>query len=199
MVEKYWPVSEDAATFRANFVHGTAANGASLEDVASQQKSFVALLVGIAIDKGLLDISKPVTSYIGPGWSSARVSQESIITVRNLLEMNSGLQENMTYGSAPDTQFYYNTPAYAVLKRVLEAASKLSLDFGALAASSSRVFTFTSFGSTEVSAHSPSPTLKSRRLSVASPLSTVLLPAVQVNTNVTGLLRRRNVSAPSAA
>jgi CubicO group peptidase (beta-lactamase class C family) len=128
VVEKYWPVSEDAATFRANFVHGTAANGASLEDVASQQKSFVALLVGIAIDKGLLDISKPVTSYIGPGWSSARVSQESIITVRNLLEMNSGLQENMTYGSAPDTQFYYNTPAYAVLKRVLEAASKLSLD-----------------------------------------------------------------------
>lgn len=123
-----WPVPEADATFRANLVHGVTPDGQTLEDVASQQKSFVSLLVGIAIDKGLLDISRTVTSYVGVGWSGARFQREDVITVRNLLEMNSGLQENLSYGVDPDTLFYYNTPAYAVLKRVLEAASKQSLD-----------------------------------------------------------------------
>lgn len=128
VVQKYWPLPDDAGTFRANFVHGTAADGALLEDVASQQKSFVALLAGIGIDKGLLDLSKPVSAYTGTGWSKATATQEAAITVRNLMEMNSGLKENLTYEAAPDTKFFYNTPAYAVLKRVLEGASKLPLD-----------------------------------------------------------------------
>lgn len=128
VTKSIWPVPESDRVFRNNLVHGVTPDGQTLEDVASQQKSFIALLVGIAIDKGLLDTSKTVTSYVGPGWSSARFSREEVITVRNLLEMNSGLQENLTYGSAPDTLFFYNTPAYAVLKRVLEAASKRSLD-----------------------------------------------------------------------
>ena len=115
-------------TFRTNFVHGTASDGALLEDVASQQKSFIAILVGVAIDKGLLDISKPVSAYAGAGWSKATPEQEAKITVRNLLEMNSGLKENLTYDAEPDTKFFYNTPAYAILKPVLEGASKQSLD-----------------------------------------------------------------------
>ncbi len=128
VVQKYWPLPDDAETFRANFVHGTAAGGALLEDVASQQKSFVALLAGIAIDKGLLDLSKPVSAYTGTGWSKATAEQEAAIRVRNLIEMNSGLKENLSYEAAPDTKFFYNTPAYAVMKRVLEGASKLPLD-----------------------------------------------------------------------
>lgn len=128
VVQKYWPIPEADQTFRTNFVHGTASDGAPLEDVASQQKSFVAILAGVAIDKGLLDIAKPVSAYTGAGWSKASATQEAAITVRNLMEMNSGLKENLSYDTAPDTKFFYNTPAYAVMKRVLEGASKLSLD-----------------------------------------------------------------------
>lgn len=128
ITRRIWPVPEADRMFRNNLTHGVTPDGQTLEDVASQQKSFIALLVGIAIDKNLIDTSQTVTSYIGNGWSNARFSLESVITVRNLLEMNSGLQENLTYGSPPGTRFYYNTPAYAVLKRVLEAASKRSLD-----------------------------------------------------------------------
>lgn len=62
IVEKLWPLPADARAFRAAFVHGTAPDGALLEDVASQQKSFVAILAGIAVDKGLLDLSQPVSS-----------------------------------------------------------------------------------------------------------------------------------------
>lgn len=123
-----WPVPEADTTFRASLVHGVTPDGQTLEDVASQQKSFVALLVGIAIDKGLLDIARPVNAYTAAGWSKASADQEAAIKVRNLLEMNSGLAENLSYDAAPDTKFYYNTPAYAILKRVLEGASKRPLD-----------------------------------------------------------------------
>lgn len=128
LVEEHWPLGGDAAAFQRNFVHGTTKDGALLEDVASQQKSFVAILIGIAIDEGLLDISKPVDAYAGAGWSKATAAQEARITVRNLLQMNSGLHANLTYDAPPDTKFFYNTPAYAVLKKVLEGAAQRSLD-----------------------------------------------------------------------
>lgn len=128
LVEKVWPLAADAEAFRSGFVHGEARDGALLEDVASQQKSFVAILAGVAIDKGLLDLSKPVSFYIGEGWSKATPDQERAITVRNLLEMNSGLKESLAYETAPDAKFFYNTPAYAIMKPVLEAASRQSLD-----------------------------------------------------------------------
>ncbi len=128
LTERYWPLGDDAATFRNNFVHGSAANGALLEDVASQQKSFIALLVGVGVDKKLIDIEKPVSAYAGAGWSRVAPEQEAKISVRHLLEMNSGLKENLSWEAAPGATFFYNTPAYAVLKKVLEGASKQSLD-----------------------------------------------------------------------
>jgi CubicO group peptidase (beta-lactamase class C family) len=127
IAERLWPLEPGAKAF-AGFVHGQAADGALLEDVASQQKSFVAILAGVAIDKGLLDLSKPVSAYIGSGWSKATPEQEAAITVRNLMEMNSGLKENLTFEAAPDTKFFYNTPAYAIMKPVLEAASRQPLE-----------------------------------------------------------------------
>jgi CubicO group peptidase (beta-lactamase class C family) len=126
--EHNWPLPTEAASFAANFTHGTDAHGALQEDVASAQKSFVAILAGVAIDKGLLDISKPVSAYIGPGWSKAAPEQEKFITVRNLLEMNSGLTERLAYEASAGTKFFYNTPAYAIMKPVLEKASGQKLD-----------------------------------------------------------------------
>lgn len=126
--EHNWPLGAGAAQFSANFTHGTDAHGALEEDVASAQKSFIAILAGVAIDKGLLDISKTVTSYLGPGWSKAAPEQEKSITVRNLMEMNSGLTEKLTYEAPAGTKFFYNTPAYAIMKPVLEKASGMKLD-----------------------------------------------------------------------
>lgn len=122
IAERFWPAPEDDATF-ALFVHGRAADGALVEDVASLQKSIVALLAGIAEDKGLLNADYPVSHYLGAGWSKAAPEQEAAITVRHLMEMNSGLKEDLTFEAAPGTRFFYNTPAYAKLQGVLEAAS----------------------------------------------------------------------------
>jgi len=125
IAEHNWPLPDDAAsqTFRANFVHGEAAGGALREDVASQQKSLIAILVGVGVDKGLIDVEKPVASYLGAGWSKATPEQEGMITIRHLLEMTSGLKENLSYEAPAGSKFFYNTPAYAKLKPVLEKAS----------------------------------------------------------------------------
>ena len=127
LVERNWPAPADAGAFRA-FAYETTADGALLEDVASQQKSFVAVLAAIAVDKGLLDFEKPVSDYIGAGWSKASPEQERAIRVIHLLNMNSGLGEPLNYLAAPGAAFFYNTPAYAVTKRVLAAAAKQPLE-----------------------------------------------------------------------
>jgi CubicO group peptidase (beta-lactamase class C family) len=126
--EHNWPLPASAAAFATNSTHGIDAHGALQEDVASAQKSFVAILAGVAIDKKLLDISKPVSEYIGPRWSKAALEKEKSITVRNLLEMNSGLAESLAYEAPAGTKFFYNTPAYAIMKPVLEKASGQKLD-----------------------------------------------------------------------
>lgn len=126
--EQNWTLPASAAAFIANFTHGTDAHGALEEDVASAQKSFVAILAGIAIDKHLLDLSKPVSFYLGEGWSKASAEQERSITVRHLMEMSSGLTESLAYEAPAGTKFFYNTPAYAILKPVLEKTSRKTLD-----------------------------------------------------------------------
>lgn len=127
LIEKNWPAPADNPQF-ALFAYERDADGALLEDVASQQKSFIAVLMAIAVDKGLIDVQKPVSDYIGAGWSKASPTQEAAIRVVDLLTMSSGLDDKFGYVVPTGTQFYYNTPVYAVTKRVLTAASKQPLD-----------------------------------------------------------------------
>jgi len=127
VVEKNWPPPAADAQFR-NFTYETTADGALLEDVASQQKSFVAMLVAVAIDKGLLDVAKPVSAYIGAGWSKASPDQEAAIRVIDVLTMSSGLTERGAYAAPPGTVFLYNTPVYAITKRIVAAAAKQPLE-----------------------------------------------------------------------
>jgi CubicO group peptidase (beta-lactamase class C family) len=127
LVEENWGAPSADLLFRS-FSYETSAAGALLEDVASQQKSFVSMLVAIAIDKGLLDISRPVADFIGQGWSKATREQEAGIRVMDVLAMSSGLTTDFTYQAPPGTVFLYNTPVYATTKQVLAAAVKLPLE-----------------------------------------------------------------------
>lgn len=127
LVEQNWPPALDAAGFR-NFVYERTADGALLEDVASQQKSFVSMLAAVAIDKGLLDVEKPVTDYLGAGWSKASADQEKAIRVIHVLTMCSGLNEQFGFVAPAGTLFFYNTPVYAATKLILAAASKQTLE-----------------------------------------------------------------------
>ena len=121
LAEANWPAPPDLP-FK-DFTYEITPEGALLEDVASQQKSFVAVLAAIAADKGLLDVERPVSAYVGARWSHAPPDQEAQIRVIHLFTMNSGLTTDIHFAAAPGTQFFYNTPVYAIAKRVLAAAA----------------------------------------------------------------------------
>jgi CubicO group peptidase (beta-lactamase class C family) len=127
VLERNWPVAAGNEGFERRYLHGTARDGALREDVASQQKSLVALLAAIAVDRGRLDLEQPVSNYIGRGWSRAEPAQEDAIVVRHLLEMCSGLDDALRFEAPAGTRHHYNTPAYALMLPVLEAAADQSL------------------------------------------------------------------------
>lgn len=127
LLEEYWPAPQGDPQF-ALFLHGRASDGALLEDVASQQKSFIAVLTAIAVDRNLLDVDRSVSSYLGAGWSKATPEQEARIRVIDVLTMSSGLDESFAFVAAPGATFLYNTPVYAVTKRILAAAAAQPLE-----------------------------------------------------------------------
>ena len=101
--------------------------GRSQEDVASIQKSIVSILIGLAQQKGLIDINESVTSYIG-SWTQLSTEKESLIKVRNLLTMTSGLDVDLNYNAEPGLKWLYNTRAYSQLIYILEKTSGLSIN-----------------------------------------------------------------------
>ncbi|HRD95963.1 MAG TPA: serine hydrolase [Rubrivivax sp.] len=127
VLERNWPVAGGSDLFERRYLHGTARDGALREDVASQQKSLVALLAAIAVEDGRLDLEQPVSNYVGRGWSKADAAQEQSIVVRHLLEMCSGLNDALCFEAPAGTCHYYNTPAYALMLPVLEAAEGQSI------------------------------------------------------------------------
>lgn len=116
----------------------------SLADVRSVTKSIVATLVGIAIESGAIDdVDDPITDYLDDSSFNVRPEHEAI-TVRDLLQMTSGIQwletggpdygvwiqsadhENTVLDRAianePGTTFTYNSGAVHLLGVVLERA-----------------------------------------------------------------------------
>ena len=60
---------------------------------ASAGKTLTSTMTGIAQQDGFLSINDKVSDYIGTGWTSETLSQENLITCRNLLAMTSGIDD----------------------------------------------------------------------------------------------------------
>jgi CubicO group peptidase (beta-lactamase class C family) len=98
---------------------------------ASAGKTLTTAITGIAEEDGLLNINDKVSDYIGNGWSSAPSAKEDLITCKNLLSMNSGLDDslgddispsNLQYiADAGDRWAYHNV--YVKLQDVVASAS----------------------------------------------------------------------------
>jgi CubicO group peptidase (beta-lactamase class C family) len=131
LAERYWEIPPDPKDPKDR-VHqmttGKTADGHSIEDVASMQKSVMSFLAGVARGKGLLDFEAPVSRYLGAGWSKATPEQEAAITVRHVLGMTSGLKMDGSYEAPPGTRWLYNTPIYAKTVQIVEKASGLTVD-----------------------------------------------------------------------
>jgi CubicO group peptidase (beta-lactamase class C family) len=106
---------------------------------ASAGKSLTSALVGIAQEQNLLDINNPVATYCGTAWTTAPAAKEQLITVKNLLSMTSGLQDNVPnndctadtcfqYLADADTRWAYHNGAYYKLFDVLSNATSSTIN-----------------------------------------------------------------------
>ena len=118
MAERYWELDQPSDGY-GNMLQGTTAGGQAIEDVASVQKGIVVALTGIARHRGLLTLDDPVSRHLGLGWSRASEQEEAAITIRHLLSMTSGLKSDLTFETRPGSKWYYNTPAYHHVLRIL--------------------------------------------------------------------------------
>ena len=77
---------------------------------ASAGKTLTATLSGIAEQEGFIDINNKVSDYIGTGWTNAPLAKENLITCKNLLSMNSGLNDALGDDVSP-TNLQYTADA----------------------------------------------------------------------------------------
>ena len=98
---------------------------------ASAGKTLTAAVTGIAQDEGLIDINNKVSDYLGTGWTSAALDKENLITCKNLLSMNSGLNDilgddisasNLHYLADAGNRWAYHN-VYVKLQDVIAEAS----------------------------------------------------------------------------
>ena len=98
---------------------------------ASAGKTLTSTVTGIAEQEGLLNINDKVSDYLGTGWTSAPLTKENLITCKNLLSMNSGLDDslgdnvspaNLQYIADAGTRWAYHN-VYVKLQDVVAQAS----------------------------------------------------------------------------
>ncbi len=123
LAERHWTL-DSSSRGHANGSYGRNAAGHAVEDVASVQKSVVAVLVGMAQERGLLALDDAVTDHAGR-WTGATAAQERAVTIRHLMAMTTGLTPALEYDAAPGSKWLYNTPAYHHLLRIVAGAAGL--------------------------------------------------------------------------
>lgn len=105
---------------------------------ASAGKTLTAFLIGIAQEKGLLNIQDKTAQYLGPGWTSLSQSREDSITIRHQLTMTSGLDDGvpddnctidtcLKYKAPAGSRWAYHNAPYLLLQSVLDSCSALNL------------------------------------------------------------------------
>ena len=123
MAERHWTLDAPSRRY-ANGSHGPSPAGRAVEDVASVQKSVVAVLAGMAQARGLLSLDDPATDHLRR-WTEATADQERAVTIRHLMTMTSGLTPQLDYEAEPGSTWRYNTPAYHRLLRIVATAAGL--------------------------------------------------------------------------
>lgn len=125
VIEKYWG---------NNIQNNTPFDKNSNWYWASAGKTLTAFLVGLAQEKGMLNIDDKSSDYLGLNWSSLPSEKESLILVRHQLTMTTGLDYNVSnpdcaspdclqYKADAGSQWYYHNAPYTPLENVISNAS----------------------------------------------------------------------------
>lgn len=128
-------------------------DGSTYHDLASVTKSITATLIGIAADRGLLDLDAPMLSFFRERTITNRTERKEQVTVRHLTSMTSGLDcrvgtsevtldrmlgsddwvqfaLDLPTVAAPGTQFAYCSPGMHLLSAILsKVTGQSALEF----------------------------------------------------------------------
>lgn len=88
-------------------------------DVYAVQKGVVALLIGVALRRGLLRLEDAVSGHIGTGWTRLPKDQEQRLTIEHLMAMTTGMTDTLQSEGTIGATWRYNNPAYNYLKKLL--------------------------------------------------------------------------------
>lgn len=101
---------------------------------ASAGKTLTTTIAGIAQEEGFIDINNKVSDYLGTGWTSASLEKENLITCKNLLSMDSGLddslgdnvsKENLQYKADAGSRWAYHN-VYVKMQDVISEATNMT-------------------------------------------------------------------------
>jgi CubicO group peptidase (beta-lactamase class C family) len=98
-----------------------------MSDVFAVQKSLFAILMGIAVQRGLLQVNDPLKHFLPAGWTQLAPEEERKLTVRHLLTMTTGMDDQLYPHGEIGVTWRYNNPAYNYLKRILVELTGMSL------------------------------------------------------------------------
>jgi CubicO group peptidase (beta-lactamase class C family) len=88
-------------------------------DVAAVQKGIVSILIGIAEEKYLLEITDPVNHHLDPEWTNLSPWDEAKLTIEILLNMTTGMDDELNPLGTIGESWRYNNIAYNYLKKIL--------------------------------------------------------------------------------
>jgi len=98
----------------------------------SAGKTLVSTTTLIAQQEGLLEINNKVSDYLGTGWTSEPAEKENLITVKHLLSMTSGINDesnlviksNLTYLADAGTRWSYHNVFQVLMDVVADAGNQ---------------------------------------------------------------------------
>ena len=96
-------------------------------DVFAVQKGLIAILIGLAQEKGYLEIYDHINHHIDPEWTRLSPWDEAKLSIETLLTMTTGMDDDLNLLGDINKTWRYNNVAYGYLKLLLEQATGRNL------------------------------------------------------------------------
>ena len=121
----------------------TGGDASMMVDVLAIEQGVVAILVGIAQEKGFLEVWDHLNHHLAPEWTQLSPWDEAKLSIETVLTMTTGMDDSLLLKGDIDRSWRVNHVAHGYLKALLETATGLSL------ADISRVWLFEPLGMTD--------------------------------------------------
>lgn len=114
--------------------YGNGADASTNRQWNSAGKTLSAFTMGIAQQEGFLNINDTSQDYLGANWSQLTDTQEKNISIKNHLNMTTGLDYNvqnihcydpecLNYLNTPDTEWFYHNAPYTLTQAIITNAT----------------------------------------------------------------------------